>query len=260
MGGAWERMVQSVKAAMTDAYAEGKLDDEGLQTLVVEAENIVNSRPLTYMSLESSEAEALTPNHFLLLSSNGAKRRGESGRDTVCNQSSELVRREILGRSWELIQRQLDTFWKRWLMEYLPIIRRQPKWFEETRSLKTGDLVMVAEPTGRNKWERGRIIRTIPSPDGRYRQAVVQIGDKTLRRPVSRLALLDLQLREVPEASGLHPGETVDAEDGQLATLPPTDSEASLSTVRSVASIPMTAVNRSEQAVNGAFPVISSTS
>ncbi|XP_062703570.1 uncharacterized protein LOC134286025 [Aedes albopictus] len=230
MGGAWERMVQSVKAAMMDAYAEGKLDDEELQTLVVEAENIVNSRPLTYMPLESSEAEALTPNHFLLLSSNGAKG-SEAVRDTVCNRTSELVRREILGRSWELIQRQLDTFWKRWLTEYLPIIRRQPKWFEETRSLKTGDLVMVAESTGRSKWERGRIIHMIPSPDGRHRQAVVHIGDRTLRRPVSRLALLDLQLREVPEASGLHPGETVDAEDGQLATLPPTDSEASLSTV-----------------------------
>ena len=73
MGGAWERLVQSVKSAMADAYSEGKLDDEGLQTLVVEAEKIVNSRPLTYLPLDSEESEALTPNHFLLLSSNGAK-------------------------------------------------------------------------------------------------------------------------------------------------------------------------------------------
>lgn len=89
---------------------------------------------------------------------------------------------------------------------------------------------MVAESTGRNKWERGRIIRTIPGPDGRHRQAVIQMGNKALLRPVSRLALLDLKgFREVPENSGLHPGETVNAEDGQLATLPPTDSKASLS-------------------------------
>ncbi|XP_062708368.1 uncharacterized protein LOC134288235 [Aedes albopictus] len=227
MGGAWERLVQSVKVAIAEAYSEGKLDDEGLQTLVVEAEHMVNSRPLTYLPLETVEAEALTPNHFLLLSSSGVKQYGRGVASAVHSQSSVLIRREILGRSWELIQRQLDVFWKRWLTEYLPVIRRQPKWFDESRPLTVGDLVMVAEPTTRNGWERGRIVRTIPNPDGRHRQAVVKIENKTLLRPMSRLALLDIQkVREVPEESGLHPGETVDAESDQLATLPPTVSEA----------------------------------
>lgn len=220
MGGAWERLVQSVKAAMQEAYSEGKLDDEGLQTLVVEAERLVNSRPLTYLPLEAEESEAITPNHFLLLSSNGVKPRSGEGNASEHGHYPELVRREILGKSWELIQRQLNVFWKRWLVEYLPVIRRQPKWFEEARALVAGDLVMVAEPTKRNGWERGRIVRTVPSPDGRHRKAVVQIGTKTLLRPVSRLALLDLRdSSEAPEISGLHPGETVDAENDELATL-----------------------------------------
>ncbi|XP_055644239.1 uncharacterized protein LOC129780226 [Toxorhynchites rutilus septentrionalis] len=217
MGGAWERLVQSVKAAMAEAYIKGKLDDEGLQTLVVEAENIVNSRPLTYLPLESEMAEALTPNHFLLLSSNGVKRRGE---DVALGQLNDLVRRQILGKSWELIQRQLETFWQRWLVEYLPVIRRQAKWFDEVRALEPGDVVVVAEPTKRSGWERGRIIRMIPNPDGRCRRAVVQIGGKSSVRPVTRLALLDVVNRcGVPEDSGLHPGETVNAEFAELATL-----------------------------------------
>ncbi|XP_062539124.1 uncharacterized protein LOC134207415 [Armigeres subalbatus] len=132
MGGAWERLVQSVKTAMREAYSEGKLDDEGLQTLVVEAESMVNSRPLTYLPLESDEKEALTPNHFLLLSSNGERQRGKRSEALVYGQPGELTRRAILGRSWELIQRQLGVFWQRWLTEYLPVIRRQPKWFDET--------------------------------------------------------------------------------------------------------------------------------
>lgn len=74
MGGAWER-------------------------LVVEAENMVNSRPLTYLPLESAEAEALTPKHFLLLSSNGVKQRDEGIVAVVQVKSKEPVRREILGRS-----------------------------------------------------------------------------------------------------------------------------------------------------------------
>lgn len=47
MGGAWERLVQSVKIAMGTAYSDGILDEEGLQTLFIEAEGLVNSRPLT---------------------------------------------------------------------------------------------------------------------------------------------------------------------------------------------------------------------
>ncbi|XP_062533250.1 uncharacterized protein LOC134202211 [Armigeres subalbatus] len=185
MGGAWERLVKSVKTAMTMAYSEEKLDDEGLQTLVVEAERMVNSRPLTYLPLESEESEALTPNHFLVWSSSG------------------------------------------------------PKWFDETRSLEPGDLVMVAEPTKRNGWERGRIIRMISNPDGRHRQAVVQIGQKSVVRPVSRLALLDLKdHRETPENFGPHPGETVNAEAVKLATLPNTESEGHSSAVKAPRQLP----------------------
>ncbi|XP_065076297.1 uncharacterized protein LOC135699867 [Ochlerotatus camptorhynchus] len=73
MGGAWERLVRSVKAAIGDAYREGKLNDEELQTVIVEAEGIVNTRPLTYIPLDSAESESLTLNHFLLGSSNGVK-------------------------------------------------------------------------------------------------------------------------------------------------------------------------------------------
>ncbi|XP_062558129.1 uncharacterized protein LOC134223008 [Armigeres subalbatus] len=193
MSGAWERLVQSVKAAMTEAYAEGKLDDEGLQTLVVEADWLVNSRPLTNLPLESEETETLTPNHFLVLSSNG---------------------------NWELINHQLELFWKRWLKEYLPVIRRQPAWFEESRKLVPGDLVMVVDPSKRNGWESGRIVHLIPHPDGRYRQAIVQIRDENMVRPVTRLAPLDLvQGSGVPVSSRLHPGETVNTEIGKLATL-----------------------------------------
>lgn len=75
MDGAWERPVQSVRKAMSDAYAKKKLTDKGLQTLVVEAEHLANPVPLTYLLLESEQAETLMPNHFLLLNSIGLKTR-----------------------------------------------------------------------------------------------------------------------------------------------------------------------------------------
>ena len=48
---------------------EQHLDDESLVTLVCEAEAIVNGRPLTKLSDDPRDPEALTPSHLLLLRS-----------------------------------------------------------------------------------------------------------------------------------------------------------------------------------------------
>ncbi|XP_055633617.1 uncharacterized protein LOC129773964 [Toxorhynchites rutilus septentrionalis] len=71
MGGAWERLVRSVKTAVYAMSASDKPDEETFSTVMAEAEGVVNSRPLTFIALESTSQEALTPNHFLLLNSNG---------------------------------------------------------------------------------------------------------------------------------------------------------------------------------------------
>ncbi|XP_055590561.1 uncharacterized protein LOC129742655 [Uranotaenia lowii] len=221
MGGAWERLVQSVKRAMDYAFNEEKLDEEGLMTLVVEVESMVNTRPLTYLPIESEESEALTPNHFLLLSSNGAKTTWVD-KKSRSDQKAKLgcaELRHLLGRSWDNIQNQLDKFWERWIKEYLPVIRRQSKWFEDSRQLDEGDVVMVIDPTKRNGWERGRILRLIHNPDGRARQAVVRTTSGEHKRPVSRLALLDVKGRTIPEDTETHQGETVAEQTATLATL-----------------------------------------
>ncbi|XP_055614827.1 uncharacterized protein LOC129761145 [Toxorhynchites rutilus septentrionalis] len=67
MGGAWERMERSVKVAFYAIPTE-----ETFGTVLVEAESIVNSRPLTLVPSNEENQEALTPNHFLLMNSNGA--------------------------------------------------------------------------------------------------------------------------------------------------------------------------------------------
>ncbi|KAF2893787.1 hypothetical protein ILUMI_12386 [Ignelater luminosus] len=64
MGGSWEHLVKSVKIALYDALAGKTPTDSLLQSCLVAAENTVNSRPLTYLPLDSEQSEALTPNHF----------------------------------------------------------------------------------------------------------------------------------------------------------------------------------------------------
>lgn len=182
MGGSWERLVRSVKIAMSSLTQDRLLDDEALYTLATEAEAIVNSRPLTYLPLDSAEQEALTPNHFLLGSSCGVKQ------PTVEMTSSTTAVRS----SWHMIQHNLDIFWKRWVREYLPTLTKRTRWFGETKMVKPRDLVLIIDDARRNGWIRGKVVSVIPGKDGRVRQASVQTSEGVLRRPVSKMAVLEI--------------------------------------------------------------------
>jgi len=71
MGGSWERLIRSVKTALRVTLKERAPKLETMETLLVEAEYITNGRPLTFVSLDHKDDEALTPNHFLICSSGG---------------------------------------------------------------------------------------------------------------------------------------------------------------------------------------------
>ncbi|XP_055605883.1 uncharacterized protein LOC129754049 [Uranotaenia lowii] len=183
MGGAWERMVRSIKVAM-NAIGEHPRNpcDEVLETVALEAEAIVNSRPLTYVPLGNTDAEALTPNHFLLY--------GEK----CITQPIRPVKLDgaALRDSWRLSQTLVDMFWLRWIREYLPVIARRTKWFDPIKPLEAGDVVLIVNEKRRNGWERGLIVEVVKGADGQVRQAYVQSGNGIIRRPATVLALLDV--------------------------------------------------------------------
>ena len=66
-GGVWERMIRSVRQILRTVLKEQLASDETLLTVMAEAMNILNSRPLTRNSDSASDLEPLTPNHLLHL-------------------------------------------------------------------------------------------------------------------------------------------------------------------------------------------------
>ncbi|XP_055626306.1 uncharacterized protein LOC129768584 [Toxorhynchites rutilus septentrionalis] len=193
-GGIWERLVKSVKQALGCMLNSRNPDDETLLTALAEAESVINSRPLTYLPLDSAEQEALTPNHFILLSSDGViqppKTLGEATAVTRGN--------------WNLAQQMTDRFWSRWVREYIPTIAKRTKWFQDVNPPKIGDVVVVVNEGVRNGWVRGRIASIAKGQDGRMRQALIQTASGFMRRPTAKVAVLAVKSGSKAEPEAQH--------------------------------------------------------
>ncbi|XP_062699634.1 uncharacterized protein LOC115257830 [Aedes albopictus] len=181
MGGVWERMVRSVKEAMAVLNDGRKLNDEILMTTLTEAEYLINSRPLLYAGTEDTELDAITPNHFLCGSSSG---RHEPFRTPI-----SLA--EELKSSYKRSQALAKELWNRWCKEYFPTLNQRSKWYEESRTLEVGDLVLVMD-TKDGTGVRGVVQEVFAGLDGRVRQAMVRTNTGCFRRPVSKLAVLEI--------------------------------------------------------------------
>lgn len=182
MGGAWERMVRSIKNVLYKIMPTRLPTDEILRGMMAEVENIINSRPLTYIPIDDETKEALTPNHFLLGTSNGMKPLSSY------DDTGYILRNTCLSS-----QKYAEHFWKRWIAEYLPTLTCRTKWFERSKPLSVGDLVVVVDPANpRNVWPRGKVVEVKTAADGQVRSAIIKTSVGTWERPVIKLAVLDV--------------------------------------------------------------------
>ncbi|KXJ79503.1 hypothetical protein RP20_CCG000608 [Aedes albopictus] len=213
MGGSWERLVQSVKKILQNMHLPRTPTDEVLRNGLIEVENTINSRPLTYVPIDNTESEALTPNHFLLGSSGGTK-------PLIPYDGSPAT----LVNSWKTSQIFANMFWRRWLREYLPSITRRSKWHYPVKPIQIGDVVIVVDPDlPRNSWPKGRVVN-VRQKNGQVRNATVRTSSNIYERPAVRLAVLDVGATEsTQESRSCVPGGTVtqSANAPPLSTKPP---------------------------------------
>ncbi|XP_036330280.1 uncharacterized protein LOC118742367 [Rhagoletis pomonella] len=181
-GGCWERLVRSVKRAMGHALYNENLHEHSLYHLMCEAENIVNSRPLTHIPLDTATDEPLTPNHFLI---------GTPNSEQTPHPQEEKF--QATRKQWRKVQQTQYRFWKKWVNEYLPDLVRRTKWYQPVELLAVGDLVLVCDSSQhRSRWLMGRLVKVFPGKDGQVRSAEVQTKTGTFKRPACILAKLEL--------------------------------------------------------------------
>jgi len=182
-GGWWERIIRTIKELLARTVGKGSLARVELEKVLKEIQNILNDRPLTYVSESLEDLEPLTPNSFL-------KRQGSY--QFPEGQWTEGEKLRLRYKYLQTLQMELKL---RFQKEYLSLLvskgRKKP-----TRKLRVGELVVVGtELKKRQNWALGRILELYPSEkDGVVRVAKVKIPDGELIRAVQRLHPLEVDL------------------------------------------------------------------
>ena len=184
-GGVWERGIRTVKETLRLILKEQRPRYEVLMTLLCEVEKIMNSTPLTHVSVDPADDDVLTPFHFLI------------GRATASYPVGTEEQDGDLRKRWRYAQTLADHFWRRWMREYLPAISRRSKWLNSTRNVEIGDVVIVAdERHPRGLWPKGIVEEVMTGRDGTVRSARVRTMHGHPHRPVRKLVVLPIISRQ----------------------------------------------------------------
>ncbi|XP_055623126.1 uncharacterized protein LOC129766576 [Toxorhynchites rutilus septentrionalis] len=104
-GGLWEAAVKVAKRHLLRQVGNSTLLQEDLETVLVQIEGCMNSRPLVVLSDDPNDLQALTPGHFLVGSSLQAIPEPDL-RETPINRLDR----------YQLAQQKVQHFWYRWMV------------------------------------------------------------------------------------------------------------------------------------------------
>ncbi|XP_058448615.1 uncharacterized protein LOC131428586 [Malaya genurostris] len=185
-GGLWEACVKSFKHHLRRIVGNSQLPYEAFSTVLVQIEACLNSRPITPLSNDPNDEEALTPGHFII------------GRPLLAVPEPDLAHiPENRLDLWQKTQSLTQHFWKRWSKEYLCTLQLRYKWSTVNQNLLKDSIVLIRDdnlPVGR--WSMGRVISVNFGDDNLVRVATVKIAGvaKPVTRPITKLCLLPIEI------------------------------------------------------------------
>ena len=166
--GVWKRLVRSCNKAMYAVLGNRSVTEDVLSTTMCIVELTLNARPLTTVSSDVDDLEALTPNHFLL------------GNRNVCLPYLPCAENFVDHRKLiRQTQAYANLIWDTFRKEYLPSLNSRQKWRSTANeTLKEGDLVwLIGDSNKRGCCNLGRVTETIDGSDGVIRFAKARTND-----------------------------------------------------------------------------------
>lgn len=186
-GGIYEAAVKSMKFHLKRVVRDKIMDYEQFITLLCEIEAVLNSRPLTPLSGDPTDLQALTPGHFLIME------------QIVSPPPFEFpAENDAAGKKlWDQRRGLLKHFWIRWKNEYLTTLQQRKKWRREKENVKVGQLVLLKdEDQPPSFWKLARIKELLPGKDGLVRNVIVETEKSIFKRPIQKICVLPVDCAE----------------------------------------------------------------
>ena len=159
MGGIWERMIGVTKKILNSILSSQKnLTHEILSTVLCEATEIINSRPLVEVSTDPETPAVISPATLLTQKF-----------DIVSAHEDTLQQKRYNTKEhWKLVQSLADMFAGKWKNEYLKSQMLRQKWKQEKPNICVGDIVLLKqEEQKRRDWPLAKVEETFNSEDGK---------------------------------------------------------------------------------------------
>jgi hypothetical protein len=160
-----ERRISIIKRLVTLSLGDSRVTPLELQTILFEAANICNERPISLTEPRADGTyELITPNQLLL------------GRSVnALPDDTSMVESMNMKARYRLIHHVTTNFWKRWSSEVSPGLVVRQKWHTECRNLCVGDLVLICESTKlKAKYKLGIVDTVTYSIDSVVRTVMVR--------------------------------------------------------------------------------------
>ncbi|EGT41965.1 hypothetical protein CAEBREN_19763 [Caenorhabditis brenneri] len=212
-GGAYERLVGLVKNVIQKTLSKETRPFLEMETLVIEVEAIINSRPVTPNKRAEEDAPAIRPCDFLNPGVQLAlPEKVDSVFGVIKPGETEKLTRSLL----EGLGKAKEDLWDQFALSYFQTLRelKEDGANHSAKEPKPGMVVLVesAKTKSRLHWPLGRIVSVSRSLDGAPRSVLVKCGKHILEKPVNQLVPLE------------DPGDNEDETKISVPQLPPTTS------------------------------------
>ncbi|XP_070492311.1 uncharacterized protein [Chironomus tepperi] len=135
-GGVWERLIRDVKRAIHFEMNKKVIKEKLFDCVLLQVEDIMNSRPLTHLPVSPDDLCPITPN-LLIKQHPGYSFIG----DNTATSSDDLHHMTVRAK------KIAEKFTQRWIKEYLPIITKSDARRHNKQGLDVGDYVIYTDPT-----------------------------------------------------------------------------------------------------------------
>ena len=149
-GGFYERLIAILKSALRKVVGSAKLNFEELHTVLVQIENMMNTRPLTYLSEENCDKH-ITPSQLM-------HGRNIHRRNIVNDNDNALIKTRN-----KQVTAVSNHFWNRFTKEYLLSLREKHRYHKnstnEKQELTINNVVLIQDNkiTPCNNWKREKV-------------------------------------------------------------------------------------------------------